>query len=426
MKKPQLSALPTELIQAISGHLELKDLLVLCCTSHQMHAICVGWIYRVISLQSPVQLLKCCQTILSRKEAADAIREIKIVSYVYPKYALKGFYSTFESAIMRMKNLRTLKLRVFELFKPLSHISFPRLFDCMLPMSLDIFPFLRNNSSITSVMLSPALEGAFGLDSFPIDISPIHMPKLQCFIGSRIVACSVVPGSLVSRVGVLWTEQGVMESPRDLAAIATSKSDIVELSCATSNSRWDPALLVAIAKHTPRIRQLSIRNMDYGSPPRRWREDFLSVFDHTIRSLPCLEHLIIVEAVDLPRRPPGIDRVDEELDSEFESVRKWGETSPELKRVTLSSVTTWERFRGNVWFPGNPIKVCPGTVRCCKWIINKVLDSPDLLTDYRLLAYYVEGYKEMSALKEAVKRDGVVPAFDILVKEDGETVISSV
>lgn len=79
MKNPTgFSALPTELIHSIFGRLELKDLIVLCRTDHQIHANCLGWIYRSITLESPVQVLKCCKSVISRKEAADAVRELKM------------------------------------------------------------------------------------------------------------------------------------------------------------------------------------------------------------------------------------------------------------------------------------------------------------------------------------------------------------
>jgi len=247
-----------------------------------------------------------------------------------------------------MKNLRAITLRARELFQLLSHTSFPRLLDCTLPVSVDIFSFLRRNPAIASITMFPSPEEGPCPDFYASPIQSIHLPKLEDFFGPNIVACCVVPGSLVSRVGILWHENTVMDFSRDLAAVANSRSSINTLGGMIC--RWDPALLVAIAKYTPRIKYLQIRNIEDPSSPTLPKEDFLLVFDDTLRSLPCLAALAIVEQVTL-RRP--VHWVGDEFESEFAAVQRWGEISPTLVRITLSGARTWTRLAQGGWNAGD-------------------------------------------------------------------------
>ncbi|KAF7368832.1 hypothetical protein MVEN_00208400 [Mycena venus] len=413
MKNPQeLCTLPAELIHAISGHLEQRDLLGLCQTGRRMHAICLRWIYRALTLENVVQLLQCCKTIISRPEAADSVRELKITCV--PNYALKTFYSTFEFAITRMKNIREITLFAHELFRSFSNVSFPRLLNCTIPISLDVYPFLRRNPTITSL----SMEGPCpNLNSFPIQ--PMQMPKLQYFHGPNTVACSVVPGSLVSRIAVFWLFQPNSDFSRDLAAFATSMVDIINLTGVVCS--WNPDLLVAVAKYTPRIQSLHISNIKDDSLEQG---DFISAVNDTLRSVPCLKTLIFNVRPSLLHRPP----IWESLESEFEIVHMWGQISPTLFTVSLSPCTVWGRVGNNAWFPRS--LVVAGHSReamdsqCLKWWITKVVTSPELPEDYYDLADYFAGETQMDALRIGVERDGLVPDFNIVRREDGRTQVS--
>ncbi|KAJ6551822.1 hypothetical protein B0H19DRAFT_1264453 [Mycena capillaripes] len=415
-----LSEFPTELIHEISRRLEIKDLLILCRTSRQIHAICLEWIYRAISLKSPVQVLKWCETIRSRKEAADAVRELEILLYSKYPNVLKSFCTTFESAIIRMKNLQAMKVTARPLFQILSRMSFPRLLHCILPASLDIFPFLCKNPSITYISIVPTEEGS--LEAF--DASPlqsIYMPNMQRFDGPDIAACSVLPDSLVSYVGIIWSRKLDVDFSRALAAAGSAKTGIVQLKNMLFS--WNPALPAAIAKHTPQIRFLEIRNIaTFAATPEK--EIFLSALDDTLRCLPCVMGICIVEGNPNPSYCRPIDRIEDDLESEFETVQRWGGISPTLTRIVLSNTaSSWGRLYDDIWLPGEIGKYCPETVECSKWLIKKVLTSPKLPLGYRCCADFVGGKDGMKILEEAVKRDGVVPAFAILNK-NGQTVIS--
>ncbi|KAF7368815.1 hypothetical protein MVEN_00206700 [Mycena venus] len=395
MNATKLSTLPTELIHTVSGHLELKDLLALCRTSHQIHAISLGWIYRAITLQNSVQMLEFCKTIISRPEAAGSVRKLVVTGNCYPKCGLKSFYSIFGSAIMTMKNLRFLDLR---------------------------------NPTITSLSLLPGADDPHS--NYEISTTqPIRMPKLEVFHGPALVACSVVPGSRVSRIAIPWDARPVIEFSTAFATLTTSKVDITDFACTIW--AWDPALLAAIATYMPRIERLQIMNMEFlsGSSstlpkevsntvhylcPRAGslvaRISFLA-FDNTLRSLSRLSGLMISDM-------PGNHGIDQQLDLEFETVQRWAEISPVLARVT-SSATMWIRLPGNLWFPGDPMQISPQTTQCLKWFIRKVLTWPDPPAAYDVMADLAGGREEMAVLRSAMERYGFVPDFDISHKENG-------
>ncbi|KAJ6494026.1 hypothetical protein C8R47DRAFT_1118079 [Mycena vitilis] len=415
MENPtELSALPNELMHTIAGYLKPTNLLPLCSTSRQMHAICLEWIYRAITLENPAQIIRCCKAILSRKEAAEAVRTLAIVCY--PGYPLKKFFTTFVSAVSRIvSNLRVLDMCVPSLLLAIAHISFPRLHTCTLPFSPDIIRFLRLNPSMASITIFP--EGSRRYD-WPL--ARIHMPNLEHFDGPDVVACIVIPGSLVSRIALFWPDRPDLDFSRGLVAAASSKADLTELSNLVYS--WNPNLLAAIAEHTPRVQFLQIRNLKDFSVASPRRDRFFTAMDGVLPSLPCLIGLIIVESSSL--RPMGTQWISEELDSEFEIVQRWGALSPVLNRLTLPSTTLWLRISDNVWFPGDPSKEGPVTLLCLKWLIQKVLTSSDLPLAYWLAAAVTGGEDGMVILEEALERDGVLPAFDISRKADGSTVIS--
>ncbi|KAF7377931.1 hypothetical protein MSAN_00217000 [Mycena sanguinolenta] len=287
-----LSTLPTELIHAISRHLELCDHLLLCRTNSRMHTICVEWIYRVLNFKSPVQLLRCCKAIISRPEAAVSVWSLKIDCC--PSYAFRSFHTMVRSATMRMKNLRVICVpSSSNLFRSLSDLIFPQLIESTIPLSMDSYSFLRRNPTVERAsFLDP-----FGSDdsqSFPNDFShiqPIHMPKLRHLEGPEIAARTIVPGAPVSELVISWwwDSNPVMEYSRGLIAAASSKAELYSL--INLIVRWDPTLLYAIAKHTPQIGYLQIWGPRYLTDSSR--EDFLFAVDNILPSLTSLKTIIV-------------------------------------------------------------------------------------------------------------------------------------
>ncbi|KAJ7653136.1 hypothetical protein DFH06DRAFT_1299327 [Mycena polygramma] len=325
------------------------------------------------------------------------------------------------------------------LFGFFSHISFPLLCTCTLPVSSALLPFLCKNPTIRT--LYTFSQGAAGSwNSILIPIQPIRMPRLETFSGPDAAVCSLVPGSLVSTVGIFWAKHRVIEISKIFAAVGSSRASVTQLNNLVSS--WDLALPVHIAKHTPQIVFLQIRNVtdllptpaklvNYRARYLPWcsryiiYQDFMCALDDTLRLLPCLATLVVAEGPESAIYRP-IDSIVPGLESQFETVERWGEIAPALRRICLSTMfTSWGRVHDNVWFPGIPGADCPETFQCTKWLVKKALASriPLLPTPYDVLAEHFAGVDEMAILRMAVARDGAVPAFNILWK-DGKTVIS--
>ncbi|KAF7377925.1 MFS general substrate transporter [Mycena sanguinolenta] len=253
-----LSELSTELIRTISGHLDQRDQLVLSRTSRRMHAICVEWIYRILSFgrTSPrpaVQLLQRCKTILARQETAISVWELKI--YCLPSYTSQSFHSILRSATARMKNLRVINILSLRLFRTVSGVVFSQLTDCTIPLSPDCYSFLPRNPTIEYIFIIPDPHNSL-LNNF-YGIQPIHMPQLRYFQGPEVAVRAVVPGTPVSVLTIWWGREPAMELSCGLAAAAFFKADPCELTNMIVS--WDPELLGAIAQRAPRIQFLNIR-----------------------------------------------------------------------------------------------------------------------------------------------------------------------
>ncbi|KAF7377897.1 hypothetical protein MSAN_00213400 [Mycena sanguinolenta] len=405
-----LSELPTELTRTIAGHLELRDQLVLCRTNSRMQAICVQWIYRILILDDLVQFIRCCETIIGRPEAALSVWELK--SHCLPSYALKSFYTTLRSATTKMENLRVITIDSLHLFRSIADVVFPQLTDCNIPLlldSADSYSFLRRNPTIESIVIITIQSGQF-ISNNIYHIQPVHMPKLRRFVGPEIAACAVVPGSPLSTLTILWGPRPAMGYSRGLTAAASSTADLCELNHIITS--WDPVLLQAIAEYTPRIECLNIQGFSLPGTPEK--EDFLSAMDTTLRSLTCLAQLIVSDNTIF-------DRIADVLEAEFNRVRRWGDICPTLERVCLSG--PWARWEG-LWLPGKCCTNEPESIECLKWLIKKIVTSPELPSLYRTLGNAFAGVVGMKVLEEAVKRGEAVPAFDILRTEGGDTVIS--
>ncbi|KAJ6461060.1 hypothetical protein C8R45DRAFT_1108862 [Mycena sanguinolenta] len=423
------SALPTELIQSISGHLELRDHLVLCRANSRIHSICVQWIYRIVIFDDPVLLLRCCKTIIGRLEAALSVWELKIDCL--PIYALKSFYTTLRSATTRMENLRVIKIASPNLFRSISDMGFPRLTDCNIPLLLDnaeSYSFLGRNPTIECAFIVPA-PGQYILTNLQ-PIEPIRMPRLRQFFGPEIAACTLVPGAPVSIIAIGWGPHPPMGYSRGLTAAASSIAEIWDLT--TMISSWDPALLRATTQHTPRIKLLKILAPHFSGltpekevPPPMVSftytltafQNFLSAMEIALRSLTCLTSLTVSDSTPF-------DRIADVLESEFDRVRRWGDICPTLFHIGLSGAAMpWIGFKG-LWLPAFCANDHPDSAECLKWFLKKIVISPELPSLYRLLAEEYAGVAGMEVLEEAVKRGEAVPAFEILRKEGGGTIIS--
>ncbi|KAJ6461043.1 hypothetical protein C8R45DRAFT_1179808 [Mycena sanguinolenta] len=302
-----------------------------------------------------------------------------------------------------------------ELFHDLSDLAFPQLILAAIPLSSNSYSFLHRNPTLEFITVIP-VKGSESLSNKFSDIQPIHMPQLRQFEGPESAVCTVVPGSPVSMLTIWWGRPDpVMSYSRGLTAAASSKADLHYL--VNSIIFWDPALLRAIAMHTPRIQILEIRNLTQSGA--RGKADFLPAFEDTLHSLICLKNLIISD-----KSSCHLDRIGDVLESEFDRVRRWGKICPTLVCVRLSGEeATWACW-DDIWIPASCGTDHPESVECLRWFIKKVLITPELPSLYLAMAMHFGAVDGILVLEEAVRRGEAMPAFDILRKEGGRTYIS--
>ncbi|KAJ7143763.1 hypothetical protein C8R44DRAFT_973613 [Mycena epipterygia] len=401
-------ALPNELIHTIAGYTESRDLLALCQTNLQIHNICLEWIYRSITLDDPARLVKCCKTIISHAEAADVVRKLTISCC--PRRAVKSYYETVGAAIRKLKNLQSLDAcRSLTLFRLFSATQFPQLSECVLPSSVEVMPFLERHAMIYNLRVFPYEDplpksSVVTIDrdtifNFTSPVQPIHMPKLQEFVGPTALAYAVVPGSSTSLIAIYWGNESMDSS--GVATLARSNVDVIHLQNVVHT--WDYQLLSAIAVHMPRLEKLMFRNMR----DLQEKQLFFSCIDDTLRSLACLTSISLFEG--LPADPQ-----DDDVEEEFQTAYRWGEIAPMLTDITFPSNTPWTRLPIplGMWLPGIDIKRPRFEDLNIKSFYIVVLTSPVALpAKYYTLAQNLAGPDALHAVEEAIDNGEAIPDF---------------
>ncbi|KAJ7457200.1 hypothetical protein B0H11DRAFT_2063297 [Mycena galericulata] len=395
MAHASVLGLPNELLHEIAGYFDTPDLLILCQTNRRIHYVALKWIYRIVNLDDPARLVKCCQTFISRLEAADSVYELTIV-LSEPRFGLGSFHRTIAGAFGRLKNLRILNIsRSPAIFRSLLGIQFPRLLHCGLPLVKEIVPFLQRNPWISGLMVLP-------LDSYSMHLPfrlPAHiLPKLQRFVGPASVACSIIPGSVTHSATIYWEHDQTLSFSDGLAAVARSQVEVTHFT--TLLGSWDCSILPAIVDRMPRVEYLEFRIFgDFAE-----KEAFFSSVDAILHDLPCLESLDLFEG-------SPTNSHEDTLEDEFEIVRRWGDHSPSLSFVTFPSrQTRWARWRGG-WIP------CLDALDDCinyKWFLKTVVSRPTLPPTYAGMAEYLVGTHGILAVWAALQRGEAVPDFVLL------------
>ncbi|KAJ7143791.1 hypothetical protein C8R44DRAFT_973636 [Mycena epipterygia] len=274
-----------------------------------------------------------------------------------------------------------------------------------MPAEMEIISFLKQNPTIQALLIIPCISRIYSLglvyDGAPAfesttPIQPVHMPKLQRFVGPATLAYSVVPSLSTSNLTIFWERNRTMSPADSLATLVRSNAHITEL--INFVWTWDCALLSAIKEHVPRIEKLQFRNVTVGEE----NEDFFSSIENALSFLPDLMSLQVLEG--FPTGP-----LDDEDGNDFETIRRWGELSPSLVCASLLSNTRWRRYR-EVWFPGavNFVEGCRITMEQRKWL-RAVVTSQNLPPKYLLLAEYLAGTDGIAAVRKVIESGGDIP-----------------
>ncbi|KAJ7457186.1 hypothetical protein B0H11DRAFT_2063162 [Mycena galericulata] len=417
-----LLGLPNELIHAILECTDTAYLLTLCQTNQRIHGLCLDWIYRSVHLNDPVRLLKFCENVILRKEAADAVRKFKTSCPTKDAAAVENFYITWKSAFGRMKNIQELCVASFALFHLIYDLRFHNLSICSIPCSGQIIPFLKQHPTITwlSVYLWYEEEGEKDdrdvASEFTSLSQPIYMPNLRQFSGPATVAYAVMPGAPTFDMGIYWLNHDITGKTFSDILGALARMNAVGGLLTNLLSSWDSSFILAIVDHMPRVRKLHLQNMMELEDDSEEKALFISSVEGALSALPELESLTIIG-----RSPPTSESYDD-LDTEFDIVCRWADHSPSLSVAILSENTRWMRLV-NVWFPtlrsgGN------GEVADChyRWFFKKVITTSTLPPMYAHMAQFLAGPDGMLSAKRAIEKTGAVP--DFVVAPGGDTVIT--
>ncbi|KAJ7263894.1 hypothetical protein C8J57DRAFT_420188 [Mycena rebaudengoi] len=409
------SALPLELLDEIVQLSTRSDLLSLCKTSRRINTACLRWIYQTLFLDDPGRLVKCCQTLMSNTEAAYAVRLLLV--QCNPKRGLKALRLLFSATLKKLKSLEFLEIAgSVDLFSICSIIHFPRLRHCSIPFSIDFVWFLALHPKLIELTMDPIPhDSVISL----AEITPIHLPDLQRFSGPDRVAVSVIPRSSAFRILVFWDPRFETKFNEAFTSFALSNAEVYEVKNILVS--WDPALLTAAATCIPGLTALSIRNVSSIVAPAEM-EEFFSGIDQALKSLTKLKALAIIQG----SLPTILDP--EDLDWEFETVRRWADISPTIACVLLPSETKWMRIRTNVWYPTNNNDSVPDLLARFRWFIITVSNSTVLSPEYTAVLELISGKEIVRELKVGYERDGVLPQFTLAPKDGGiaMTLIASV
>ncbi|KAJ7171101.1 hypothetical protein C8R46DRAFT_1087646 [Mycena filopes] len=396
-------SLPNELLHAIAGYCEKRDLLTLCRVDRKMHAVCLKWIYRGIKLENLGGVVKCCKTVVLYPEMALLVREFRILCA--PHYAFGAFYSTVRLAISTFQNLNTLRVESWPILRSLSDIHLPRLGDCSIPASPEMFTFLKRNSTISTLRIISGHE----IESFPLQ--PIHMPELRDFGGPASVARCVVPRSQTYRITNQWATSDNFSDC--LAACSLSKAEVMQLSNIITS--WDSALLSAVAQHMSGVQALLFQNVMDDDPS----QPFLQFVDVILPSLSALNHLVLYPPESLDTFAIWTDA--EASDEDFATLRRWSALSPTLGGVLLPTGPVWGMYDG-MWLPNFPKIASSLRTRVMdasamvqlKWLLRAALTVPGLPAAYLQYAQFVAGVDGLRAVRQALETEGEIPDFVLL------------
>ncbi|KAJ7186613.1 hypothetical protein C8R46DRAFT_276942 [Mycena filopes] len=372
---PELVRLPVELLDLIASQATIHDLLALCRTNHALYRICLRWIYSSISPPTSARAVGLFKTLISNKAAAAHTKPISL--HLPPDEILfNSFARLMQLAFDNMTSVEAMYYSAsYHMFSVLADARFPRLRDCMIPLSVETSGFLRRHPGLVAlfVLLDPGLGAPAG---YP-DLVSIPLPALREFNGPGSVARAVLPDSDVEGVAISWDRRLEDEYPSVLEAISRMRTPLLKMH--NFFQEWDPLLPPALAEHLPQLTHLGFRTVSIHPPTESSLETFYDTLGTVVGAFPQLFAVACI--VHIEHAPP----THADLALEFRAVRAWGRRSTTLRSCTLTSNTCWVRVAtaGKVWYPrvasedhGDPAKWR------FTWLINLVLQAPVEFPDY--------------------------------------------
>ncbi|KAJ7751507.1 hypothetical protein DFH07DRAFT_525752 [Mycena maculata] len=409
-KSASLASIPIELIDEIARYPPHGDLLAFCRVNRLVNSVCLRWIYRTVVLESSVLAVHCFRTLISNIQCAQAVRNL-IIDFC-PETMLNAFSRILRAALRKLNSLESIDVSAStDIFWAISNIHLPRLRLCCIPFTSDIVPFLQLHPKLSGLALDPVPHNSVMQWT---SMDPILLPDLETFSGPEIVALSVIPWSPATHVAIFWDPRFRENSPALFEAIARSGTKLTEIQNILVT--WEPSLLTAITDNIPDVTSLTVRNVSPLHMPADM-EAFFSCVDATIGSLRSLQ---VLSVVSMSGFPDALDPQD--LDREFQTVRRWGDVSSSLRCCVFPSETKWIRIRPQVWYPTNTIDSTPDMLMRFRWFVTTVITSTALPAEYLAALELIGGKDLVAALKGSFEREGVLSEFVLSERSTGISV----
>lgn len=333
--------LPVELVDEIARYSTPCELQALCLVSKQIGDVATRRLYHTIVLESLKNAIRCFSTLAQRQEVASCVRRMAIG--VLPIHIFRNFYQLAAAALKCTTNLVGLDISgLNHLLSLLAKTSFPRLAEAKLPYAPSLTTFLQTNRQLLKAII---IEGSAVtpdlLSSSSRHFTNVQLPELQAFVGSCNIIPHVIPGSQVQYLTICW-EPECERLEEIMRCVAQSRRGVLGMDNLVLG--WNPALLNVIADFMPRIERLRIRNVCPLSNGEMI-ESYMLYLEEGLHKFEQLHTL----AITLLFNPYEYHL--EDLDHEYDLLRRWGSLVPTLMVCTLPSMTRWMRVRESHWFP---------------------------------------------------------------------------
>ncbi|KAJ7738166.1 hypothetical protein B0H16DRAFT_1891468 [Mycena metata] len=264
-------------------------------------------------------------------------------------------FETFTNRSQQVCALKSLSYNFSSNFPFFTPTRFPRLCDCQIPFCTDTAAFLRLHPTLVKVAVLPRVDIGLGAPTW--HVSQISLPFLRDFSGPASVARQVVPHSPLEAVTLSWNSKSFEQMYHHVLGAFLKTQEPLRVMSNLVN-KWDPALLLAIAKHLPQG-ELGIKIPD----------GFYDVLKTAILNPPHLRAISCTRATE--EAPPTVA----DLVLEFSVLRELGSRSATLHLCTFASNTTWCRINANFWYPAAASKNLAESEWRMRWLVGSVLEQ---------------------------------------------------
>ncbi|KAJ7769440.1 hypothetical protein B0H16DRAFT_1779053 [Mycena metata] len=338
------TSLPAELLDGIASHVPVTDLLALCRTNQGLCDVSLRWIYHTLSPTTVVCAVKLFKVLASNQAVAAYVR-ILVIHLQFDEL-LKSFIRLMRMALLNLTSLISLKSSSssFSTVLPFfARTRFPRLRNCQIPSCADTLVFLR--------------------------LHPTLLPLLRDFCGPASLACEVVLHSPIELVTLSWDRSfDHKQKYHNVLGVFSRMPEPLRVMSNVVNA-WDPALLLAIAKHLPHLTVLAIRKLFTADPGEGTLKDFYDALKTAILGLP---RLLAISCTQVRGEAPSAT----DLALEFSVVRELGSRSATLQVCTFASNTTWCRVNTNVWYPSAANQSLAESEWRVRWLVRSAVETP--------------------------------------------------